>query len=123
MTSFPACGRKVTVGVMHRVEKLADRVHGYKPKDSPGFRSIVPLPEIISEIVQVGVNSKRVAGEYMNILNKVGNEFHILLDAKISEIEKHSPPLLGKAISKMRSGDIYVVPGYDGEFGKVRIFE
>jgi len=119
----PACGRKVTVGVMHRVAKLADRDNGFKPKGAPGFRSIIPLPEIISEVVKVGVNSKKVANEYMNILNMVGNEFHILLDAKLNEIKKHSSPLLSQAISKMRSGDIYIAPGYDGEFGKVRIFE
>jgi uncharacterized protein (TIGR00375 family) len=119
----PACGKKVTVGVMHRVAKLADRDNGFKPKGAPGFRSIIPLPEIISEVVKVGVNSKRVSGEYMNLLTAAGNEFHVLLDAKLSEIEKHSSPLLSEAISKMRSGDIYIAPGYDGEFGKVRIFE
>jgi uncharacterized protein (TIGR00375 family) len=119
----PACGRKVTVGVMHRVTKLADRNNGFRPEGSPGFRSIIPLPEIISEVVKVGVNSKRVAKEYMNVLERVGNEFHILLDAKLNEIKQNSSPLLSEAISKMRSGDIYIAPGYDGEFGKVRIFE
>lgn len=119
----PTCGRKVTVGVMHRVAKLADRDNGYMPKNAPGFRSIVPLPEIISEVVKVGVNSKRVNKEYMNILTALGNEFHILLDAELRDIEKHSSPLLSEAISKMRSGDIYIEPGYDGEFGKIRIFE
>jgi PHP family Zn ribbon phosphoesterase len=54
----PACGRKLTVGVMHRVEKLADRDFGFKPEGAPEFRSIIPLSEIISEVVNVGVNSK-----------------------------------------------------------------
>ncbi len=119
----PTCGRKVTVGVMHRVELLADRDHGYRPKGKPGFRSIVPLPEIISEVVKVGVSSKRVNKEYMSILKALGNEFYILLDAKLGDIEKNSTPLLSEAISKMRSGDIYIDPGYDGEFGKVQIFD
>lgn len=119
----PSCGRKVTVGVMHRVANLADRDNGFKPKGSPEFRCIIPLPEIISEVVKVGVNSKKVSQEYMKILAAVGNEFQILLEAPLNEIEKHSSPVLSKAISKMRSGDIHISPGYDGEFGKVRIFE
>jgi len=119
----PSCGRKVTVGVMHRVAKLADRNHGYKPDNSPSYHYIIPLQEIISEVVKVGVNSKRVNNEYINLLNNIGNEFHILLDAPLAEIEEHSSPDLSKAIAKMRSGDIYISPGYDGEFGKIRIFE
>lgn len=118
----PVCGKKVTVGVMHRVAKLADRSKGYKHKGAPGFRSIIPLPEIISEVVKVGVNSKRVNKEYMNLLTKVGNEFYILLEAPLNDIEKNSSPLLRNAISKMRSGDIHITPGFDGEFGKINIF-
>jgi uncharacterized protein (TIGR00375 family) len=119
----PVCGRKLTVGVMHRVDKLADRKPGFRPEGSPGYRSIIPLPEIISEVVKVGVNSKRVNREYINLLFQLGNEFHVLLDASLDDVEKSSSLSIREAISKMRSGDIHIEPGYDGEFGKIRIFD
>jgi uncharacterized protein (TIGR00375 family) len=119
----PACGRKLTVGVMHRVEKLADRDFGFKPEGAPEFRSIIPLSEIISEVVNVGVNSKRVNKDYLNLLSQLGNEFHVLLDASLDDIERGSSTAIREAISRMRSGDINIEPGYDGEFGKIRIFE
>lgn len=119
----PACGKKVTVGVMHRVEKLADRPEDYKPKGGPAFHSIVPLPEIISETLKVGVSSKKVNSAYLDLLNKLGNEFNILMNVPLNDIAKAGSPLLREAISKMRTGDIHIAPGYDGEFGKVKIFE
>jgi uncharacterized protein (TIGR00375 family) len=118
----PSCGRKVTVGVMHRVALLADRKHGHKPRGAPGYHSIIPLQEIISEIIKVGVNSKAVARVYGNMLEKLGNEFHILMDASLPDIEKASSPLLKEAISKVRKGKIHITPGYDGEFGKIKVF-
>ena len=119
----PVCGKKLTIGVMHRVEKLADREDDYKPEGAPGFHSIIPLPEIISETVKVGVNSKRVNNEYMNLLGKIGNEFKILMDVPLGDIEKAGSPLLREAISKMREGNIHIAPGFDGEFGTIKIFE
>lgn len=119
----PACGKKVTVGVMHRVDKLADRKNGRKPRGAPEFHSIIPLPEIISEVMKVGVNTKSVGREYLGMLEKMGSEFKILLDAPLSDIGKNSSSLITEAISRMRSGKIHIAPGYDGEFGKIRIFE
>lgn len=119
----PVCGKKLTIGVMHRVEKLADREEGFKSREMPGFCSIIPLPEIIAEALGKGVSSKAVNGEYLRLLENLGNEFHILMDASTVEIERHGSPRLREAIEKMRSGDIHISPGFDGEFGKVRIFE
>ncbi len=119
----PVCGKRVTVGVMHRVEKLADREDGFGLSGSPGFHSIIPLPEIISETVKVGVNSKRVANEYFRVLEGLGNEFRILMETPLEDIEMAGSPLLREAISRVRSGDIYIAPGFDGEFGKIKIFE
>ncbi len=119
----PVCGQRVTVGVMHRVEKLADRENGFRPKDALPFYSMIPLPEILADTMKIGVNSKAVSGAYMNLLEKLGPEFRILLDAPLSEIEKTGFPLPAEAIQRMRSGDVGIVPGYDGEYGKVRIFE
>jgi uncharacterized protein (TIGR00375 family) len=119
----PVCGKKMTIGVMHRVEKLADRKDGFKPKGAPGFTSIIPLAEIISETVKVGVTSKQVSSLYHTVLEKIGSEFTVLLDAPPDEIEKAGSRLLKEAIERMRKGNIHIAPGYDGEFGQIRIFE
>ncbi len=119
----PVCGGKVTIGVMHRVEKLADREVGFMPPGVPGYRSVIPLTELLSETMKVGPTSKAVNTEYMYLLTRMGSEFHILLDAPLAEIQRTGPPLLGEAISRMRQGKVNIEPGYDGEYGKVRIFE
>jgi len=119
----PVCSRRVTVGVMHRVERLADREDGFRPSGSQDFHSIIPLPEVISETVKVGVNSKKVNDVYFRLLERLGNEFKILMDTPLDDIETAGSSLLREAISRMRSGDIYIAPGFDGEYGKVRIFE
>jgi uncharacterized protein (TIGR00375 family) len=119
----PVCSRKVTVGVMHRVEKLADREHGYRPENAPMFTSIIPLPEIIAEGLKCGVNTKKVNTLYFSLLEKLGSEFKILMDVSLDDIERAGTPLLREAISRMRKGNVHIAPGYDGEFGKIRIFE
>jgi uncharacterized protein (TIGR00375 family) len=119
----PACGKKVTVGVMHRVEKLADRDDGFKPTGSPPFYSLIPLQEIIAETRGVGVSSKTVTNDYLQIIEKLGNELKILMDLSLAEIENASSPLLAEAISRVRSGNVHIAPGYDGEYGKIKIFE
>lgn len=119
----PVCGKKVTVGVMHRVEKLADREIGFRPSGAPPFYSLVPLPEIIAEAIKVGVNSKAVNNEYLHIIEKLGNEFKILMDIPLNDIERASSPIIREAIARMRSGNVYISPGFDGEYGKIKIFE
>ncbi len=119
----PVCGKRLTVGVMHRIEKLADRQEGLRPKDAPSFHSVIPLPEILSETLKVGANSKTVHQEYIRLLNKLGSEFSILLDKPLDDIEASGSSLLREAIRRMRSGNINIVPGFDGEYGKIKIFE
>jgi uncharacterized protein (TIGR00375 family) len=119
----PVCQKKVTVGVMHRVEKLADRVEGFRRKDAPSFVNIIPLPEIIAEGLKCGVNTKKVNALYLSLLDRLGNEFTILMDVPLDDIERAGTPLIREAISRMRAGNVNIAPGYDGEFGKVRIFE
>lgn len=119
----PVCGKKVTVGVMHRVEKLADRKEGFKPEGSPAFNSIIPLPEILGEAFKVGANSKKVDAEYQKLLGALGNEFKILMDAPLKVIEAAASPLVSEGISRMRSGKVHIAPGFDGEYGKVKLFE
>ena len=119
----PVCGKRLTVGVMHRVEKIADRNYGFKPGAAPGYHSIIPLPEIIGEALKVGPGSKKVNTAYLNLIKKLGNEFKILMDAPLNEIETASSSIIAEAISRMRSGNVHIAPGYDGEYGKIRIFE
>jgi uncharacterized protein (TIGR00375 family) len=119
----PVCGKKMTVGVLHRVEKLADREHGFKPTDAPAFTSIIPLPEIIAEGYKCGVSTKKVDALYFHLLAQLGNEFRILMDTPLNDIERAGTPLLRVAISRMRLGNVHIAPGYDGEYGKIRIFE
>jgi PHP family Zn ribbon phosphoesterase len=119
----PVCGKKLTVGVMHRVEKLADRDNGFRPEGSPGYTNIIPLPEIIAEALKVGVNTKKVDALYFPLLEKLGNEFRILMDVPLDDIERACSPLIREAIARMRAGNVHIAPGYDGEYGKVRIFE
>jgi len=119
----PKCGKRVTVGVLHRVEKLADRPSGYKPKGAPPYYSLIPLAEVIAETIGVGVASKAVDREFQRLIRGLGNEFSILMDAPIHDIEQVSSRLIGEGIDRMRSGNIYVAPGYDGEYGKIKIFD
>ena len=118
----PVCGKRVTIGVMHRIEKLADREEGFRPEMAPPFYSVIPLQEIISETLQVGVASKAVRNEYAKVIEHLGNELGVLLEAPLEDIGSAGSPRLRQAIEKMRSGDVSISPGYDGEYGKVKIF-
>ena len=118
----PECGRKVTYGVLNRVQELATRPEGYVPENRHGFKSIIPLADILSEIFEVGPKTKKVAGYYNRAIETLGPELGILLDKSFEEIETTNVPLLAEAVMKMRTGDISIDPGFDGEYGKVNIF-
>jgi len=118
----PVCGAKVTVGVMQRVEKLSDRNEGFIPENVPGFKSMVPLVEIIAEAIGVGRESVSVKRAYKALLEKIGTEFDILLEAPIEKLENNCPPKIAKGIINVRNKNVNVLPGYDGEYGKVTIF-
>lgn len=121
-TLCPVCNKKVTVGVMHRVELLADRENGFKPDNSPTFKCLVPLSEIISEAIGVGVNSKAVEKQYMKLIYALGNELKILQDVDVEEIKKISLPKIGEGVERVRKGNITIKPGYDGEYGTIKVF-
>lgn len=120
----PVCKKSLTIGVLNRVEELADRPEtGFKPPKTAGeVFSLVPLQEILSEILKVGVSSKAVQKTYEDLIQKLGSELHILMDESIDVISKAHSPLLGEAINRLRAGRVIKYAGYDGEYGVIRLF-
>jgi len=118
----PVCKKPLTVGVLSRVEELADRNEGEKPKTALPFISLVPLAEIITEVFnQNSSTSKFVENKYFEMISTFGSEFEILLDIPTEEIEKDFPEI-AQGIKIVREGKVKITPGYDGEFGKVNLF-
>ncbi|MGH3751147.1 MAG: UvrD-helicase domain-containing protein [Pseudonocardiaceae bacterium] len=118
----PECGKPLTVGVLSRVEELADRPEGIRPDGAADFRSLVPLPEIMSEILGAGPKSKKVLGQIDKLTAALGPELVILQDVPLDDIEAHSP-LLAEAVARLRRGAVTREAGYDGEYGVIRLFE
>ncbi|MGQ0777324.1 MAG: UvrD-helicase domain-containing protein [Pseudonocardiales bacterium] len=118
----PECGKPLTVGVLSRVEELADRPEGVRPDGAADFRSLVPLPEIMSEILGTGPKSKKVLGQIDKLTAALGPELVILQDVPLDDIETHSP-LLAEAVARLRRGEVIRDAGYDGEYGAIRLFE
>ncbi len=117
----PVCARPLTVGVKHRVMELADREEPVYPEGAPGFRSLIPLPEVLGDILGVGPSSKAVMREYARAIGRFGSEFNLLLHTPLEEISRQSP-LLGQAVGRVRQGQVIRRPGFDGEFGVIRVF-
>ncbi len=119
----PVCGKKVTIGVMHRVMQLADRGDPAAAPNRGGFRSLIPLKELLAEILQVGSGSKRVARAYRDVIFRLGPELAVLIDAPTEEIAAAGSAALAEAVSRMRDRRVYVEEGYDGAYGTVRVFD
>jgi len=118
----PQCGRNLTVGVLSRVEQLADRATGFKSQDAIPYKSLVPLTEIIAEALGVQSQTKTVAEQYQKLISQFSNEFTVLLDASLDELRTVVSSEIVKGIEKVRKGDLIIEPGYDGEYGKIKIF-
>jgi len=119
----PSCGKRLTAGVLGRVEELADRPEGARPEGAKPFRSFVPLAELLGELMDVGAGSVRVGREQERLLHRIGPELALLGDLPLEELGRDGPPLLGEAIERMRTGRVHLKPGYDGEYGAVTVFE
>ncbi len=115
----PKCKKQLTIGVLHRVEELADREEGYMPDNAVPFKSLVPLSELIAASVGQGVFTKKVWDVYNLLISKFGNEFNVLLKVEKEELEKVAEKKLANIILLNRDGKIKVKPGYDGVYGKI----
>ncbi|MHB8154754.1 MAG: endonuclease Q family protein [Candidatus Omnitrophota bacterium] len=117
------CGKPVTVGVVNRVEKLADRPEGFKPQNAIPFKNLIPLDEIIASAKGLGKASVIVQRDYRLYLSKFGTEFEILLKASKEELLKGLSPKVAEGVLLARQGKVNIKPGYDGEYGIISVFE
>jgi len=116
------CGKPVTVGVVNRVEKLADRPEGYKPENAIPFKNLISLDEIIADSKGVAKTSVGVEREYRSCLSKFGTEFEILLRAPKQDLLKGLPPKVAEGVLRVREGKVDIKAGYDGEYGIISVF-
>lgn len=119
----PKCGRPLTIGVMNRVEELADRPEGFTPPDPIPFTRLVGLEKIIADVFGVGRFSKKVEREYFRLIDTFGNELEILLNVPRPALEAKTLPEIAEGIIRVREGRVKIEPGYDGRYGKIKIFE
>ena len=119
----PVCNKPLTIGVLYRVMQLADRPEGFKPEGAIPYKSLVPLDQIIAEALDMGVSAKAVQKQYIELINRFGNEFNVLLNAQKKEIEEASLPEIAEGVARVREGKLKIEPGYDGEYGVVKIFD
>lgn len=115
----PKCGRKMTLGVEQRVEELADRPLGYRPKDAPDFKYMLPLGEIISSALGASTFSKTVQSKYHMLIEALGNEFKVAFQAPYEAISRVAGEEVASAIKAVRENTVRVKPGYDGVYGEI----
>lgn len=119
----PVCSRSLTIGVLHRIESLSDRDEGFVPEDSIPYKKMIPLEEIIAEAKGCGRDTVGVKNEYRRLCNIFGSEFEILLNTPVHDLKNNTDEKIAIAVERVRRGDLIIKPGYDGEFGTVKIFE
>lgn len=119
----PVCGKPVTVGVLHRVEALADRPVGHRPAGAPGWTCLVQLPQVVGELIGVGPKSKAVEAWVARLVDRFGPELRILQDVPPADVAAVGPPGIDEALRRLRAGEVVLAGGYDGEYGVVRLFE
>lgn len=119
----PVCGKKLTMGVDHRVEQLADRAEGFVKKDGKKYESLIPLPEVISACMGYSTASKKVQGCFEQMIQTLGTEFDILRNVPSEDIKSCAGERIAEGIENVRTGNVKRIPGYDGEYGKIELFE
>src|SRR5574341_247723 len=116
----PVCGKAVTVGVLHRVERLADRPEFKQPAGAADYENLIPLKEVLSEVLRVGPTSVKVDALYRRLLESFGNELFILRELPLARLEPEHP-LVALALDRMRRGKVRIDAGYDGEYGTISL--
>jgi uncharacterized protein (TIGR00375 family) len=119
----PKCGKPLTIGVLYRVMELADRREPKYPPGSPAVHSLIPLQEIVAELFDCGPASKKAVEGYARLINLFGSEFGLLMDTPLEDIHAKAGNLLAEAIERVRANRVIRKPGYDGEFGVIRVFD
>lgn len=119
----PVCSKPLTVGVLHRVEELADRPQPRQPEGAPNFEYLIPLPEILSEIKSASPNSKVVQQQFWQIIGAFGNEFTFLRKVPLEDIQQHLGQVFAEAIRRLRNQQVCLTPGYDGLYGTIHVFQ
>lgn len=117
----PVCGRRITVGVYHRLVELADRPEGFTPPNAKHFESLVPLMEVIAASLGVTTASKKVKAQYLDLVRTIGPELSILRQAPLEEIQRQAGPCVAEGVRRLRAGEVEIHPGYDGEYGKILV--
>lgn len=115
----PVCGGKITIGVEHRVEELADRPAGAK-REKP-FESLAPLPEVIAASTGVRAASGRVQEQYQRLLRELGPEFYILRDAPLADVGQVAGEWVQEGLRRLRAGEVVRKPGFDGQYGVIEL--
>lgn len=118
----PQCGKPLTLGVLNRIEQLADRAYGLKPDKAIPFKNLVPLIEIIAEAYDKSTDSAVVRNDYIKAVSNGGNELDMLINMPTDELSSFIPPIVVEGIKKVREGKINISPGYDGQYGEIKIF-
>jgi uncharacterized protein (TIGR00375 family) len=117
----PVCDKPLTIGVLNRVEELADRPEGFTPPSRVPFKNLIPLSEIIISALGCGPANKKVSEQYSNLIKKFGNEFFVLLSASFNELKLAASLEIAEGIIQVREGKVSLDPGYDGVYGKIKI--
>ncbi len=118
----PECARPLTIGVLNRVTELADRPEGYRPEGAAASVNLIALPEVIGEILGAGPKSKKVGAEVSRLVAALGPELGILMDVPLADIGRAGGSLLAEAVTRLRAGTVRKDPGFDGEYGAIRLF-
>jgi len=119
----PKCNKPLTLGVLHRVEELADRKRGFKPDNAQRFRTMIPLSEVLSIALGKGMETKTVWEHYNRLISMFQNEFNILMNAPYKALTELSNEKTAELVTRMRDKGLHISPGYDGVYGELLLEE